>query len=293
VSSSHSRGGSTATAQEDSFKQNDDWWKDPFAMFDQEENEEEQPPRPKRTSQPAAVATPEDTFDDGLLLMDEVDVPLRPARKATRPFGLGRKDRTTKASKRKSSWGRETGPASSRGSFGAPLALLLPMIPKVRSVLAYVPLGKIVASFAFVKALQPVFQRRIEAFKREKANRVENRASRASREEHNADPRDDYYDHDDDDTEEDGQDVKPIRTVREIKPSESYGWLPWLFRGAGQTARIPPRRELMARLQEIQNQLAIIKDEKEVVEREYEKASWQVSSSGRVVCDRSAIAAIH
>jgi hypothetical protein len=282
----------------DFFKQKEDWWKDPFAMFDEdddegdegmvvnsatnaveEENEDDEeelllmsepeiptispapqpqelPPPPEVLPPPAELPPPPE-FDEAPPLVQELSAIRTRKEHSVNPLI----EQTIKA------------PVEHFVSAGEVRANKN-VVAKFGSILRAVPFAQVLLSFAFVKVVQPVMLRI--------GNEYENKAMAASEKKTS-----------DQHQNEDFDDRRPAEEEERRYPSQSPQHKPLTRRGAAPSPvgwfgrvfgapsepieKLPPARDLMDQVEYLQLELATIKSEKESMEREYEKASWQVS----------------
>ena len=300
------------------FKENEDWWKDPFAMFEDDEEDEDDImnrnfPAPETTRAPDVVYD----VNDELELFTESKPPATPAlvepiatpSVPINPVSAPRVPEIPVTAPRvpeipvmapeipvvapsppEISVSQQPVPQSVQSPQNQktvnPLveqATAAPVehsvsnesrtkaVAKFGEILKSVPFVQVLLSFAFVKVIQPVMERIGDEYEHTKAS--EKKIPRS---------RDDDYDdrRDEDDELHYSPYGRHKKLTRGGGSNASIGWFPRLF-GVSKKAveKLPPARDLMDQVEYLQLELATIKNEKESMEREYEKASWQVSVS--------------
>lgn len=292
------------------FKENEDWWKDPFAMFEDEEEDDDSimnrnVPAPETTKAPNTVYD----VNDELELFTEPKPPVAPPQvePMTPPSVPKIPERAPSVPKipetassvpeipvaapspPEISVAQQPVPQSvqpSQNQIVNPLveqATAAPVehsisnesrtkaVAKFGEILKSVPFVQVLLSFAFVKVIQPVMERIGDEYEHTKAPEKKVPRSR----------HDDYDDRRDEEEEE--LHYSPYSRHKKLTRgggSPSVGWFPRLF-GVSKKAidKLPPARDLMDQVEYLQLELATIKGEKESMEREYEKASWQLQES--------------
>ena len=176
------------------------------------------------------------------------------------------------------------------GSLAAPLALLLPSLPKVQAVFTRLPVVTLLAIVTFMRVLyEPLL------------HLSGNRQPKTSQEEELRSPNDDdNFSSERDrhrekrlqDEEEEQQNVEPDKrkfwrsrkvpstqdneAVVDDTKNQSPGWFEQFFPKPLSHEKLPPARELMEKVQQLQGAAEIAVSDRDSMEREYEKASWQV-----------------
>jgi hypothetical protein len=278
----------------DFFKQKEDWWKDPFAMFDEDDEE-----RMKFDSTTDAVEDGDDDEEEELLLMSKPEIPtIIPE---TQPPELPQPSPEYELVAPPPPLPPPAPPAPVVQELSAvrtrkpyPVNPMIEqtihvpvehfvsaeevrvsktVVAKFGSILRAVPFAQVLLSFAFVKVVQPVMERI--------GNEYDVKASAASEKRESDQHRNDDFD-DRRPTEEEesrylSRSYQPRPLTRGGAATSSVGWFRRVFGTTTEaTEKLPPARELMDQVEYLQLELATIKSEKESMEREYEKASWQV-----------------
>ena len=285
----------TTTDAEDvtneSFKDNSDWWKDPFAMFDADDDEDDDEDdgdnKFEEVETKTQGATYDDEDDDELLLFSEPELPEPPppvVKKVIQPVVVVEKKPEPVAvvvvAQKKKPEGRrrnqkqnivnplveqavaaavapeEEDPTPDEDPRGVAMGL---SVVKFGALLRNLPFAQVLASFAFIKVFQPV----MEKYSNEQLKQPKKK--RATEDE-------EYEDLDE-------EEERLARHKKAKRGASSAGWLQRVFGESKEAEKLPPARDLMDQVEFLQQDLATIKGEKESMEREYEKASWQVSFS--------------
>lgn len=297
----------------DGFKENEDWWKDPFAMFDDTDMEEEgddlgtafnEEPAAVTPTEPEVSAEPLGGNDymqqeEELLFMEEVSEPVFEAPPVVEappaPPVVPKPTRAEKKAAKAAAAPPKAPPAArvvvhplveaaqvastpvdntataltrttNKPATTMQVAPVLPAVRKLGTILGALPFVQVLASFAFVKVVQPVLDQRqgqataAAALAKENADDGEFEDEMEEEEEEHK-----YASH---------QKVK--RGGGAVRPPKT-GWFKRLFGDSNTNVeRLPPARELMDQVEYLQREVDTLRNEKESVEREYEKTSWQV-----------------
>jgi ribosomal protein L12E/L44/L45/RPP1/RPP2 len=260
---------SSAAGDEDpdneSFKEKEDWWKDPFAMFDDEDEDVSD-----TDFEATTASSPLDDDDDELLLVEEkarVVPKSRPSAPLFKKQPKKKKPMTKKKVKVHPLVDAQVARVKrSSPSSGSKMQLgpMLPAVKKLGAVLGALPIVQVLASFAFVKVIRPVLERS----KKEAAAKGE-------------------FDDEEEEEEEEEEEVDERSYARPPVPhkkvkrgganSNGGSWISKIFLSNSNAERLPPARELFDQVEYLQREVDTLQNEKESVEREYEKTSWQVS----------------
>lgn len=275
----------------DFFKQKEDWWKDPFAMFD--EDDEEGEGRMKFDSTTEAVED-QDEDEEELLLMTEPELPTI-APEVQPPEVSQPSPEYELAAPPQSPLVQELSAVRTRKQYSvnplieqtitAPVEQYVAaeevrvsqtVVSKFGSILRAVPFAQVLLSFAFVKVVQPVMERI--------GNEYDSKASAASEKKESDQHRNDDFDDrratEEEESRYSSRSYEPKPVTRGGAAVSSGGWFRRVFGTTSEaTEKLPPARELMDQVEYLQLELATIKSEKESMEREYEKASWQLQET--------------
>jgi hypothetical protein len=278
----------------DSYKSNEDWWRDPFAAFDFDDLEEGDEPQPAGRTSAEEVVPDSSTVSvkhDDLVIMSDTDInqALMDGKdddaKQARDLPKDVKDRLAARSmipvERKAS------------SFSAPLALLLPAMPKVRQLASRLPIVKAIAALALLKAL---YQQVLNGFVGIKLGTRKDevagtRADIVSNDRYEPEPTEE---------DEDYEEPKPKRKMRvQLKPADivkqpeakvTPTWFANWFGRNSSHEKLPSAKELMNRVKELQGAAEKAVSDRDSIELEYEKASWQVRTTLLIlvlaICDQ-------
>jgi hypothetical protein len=164
-----------------------------------------------------------------------------------------------------------------RSSVASPLALLVPLMPKIQVALSSVPVVQLAASAVVAKFMVESVMTKLSSNKEEYLHDEESSVS--------ADALDDRLVPSDDDLDE----LEPVETPestteatrmtasRRTKPSWAQG-VGGIFTRASDGRRIPPARDLLEQVESLRAHVAKVGSERDIMEKEYEKASFQVSN---------------
>lgn len=228
---------------------------------------------------PEVASSPKTTALSKRVDTDSVSEPVveaKPSKKA-----IPAKSKTTESQQVSQSDG------GSNSAITSPLALLVPLIPKLQGALSNVPLTQLAASAIVVTfGINTVKNKRLG--KREADN--EKYSDEVDEEgELSEDLEDDSVDLSDNDEEEDEEEqeeaspesTKPQHRNENARRFVRPGWIREVrdkFARTPSGERIPSARELYAQVQTLEKSLEQAKTERDAMEQEYEKASFQVSS---------------
>ena len=272
----------------DFFKQKEDWWKDPFAMFDEDDEESDEVDEEPQVEPPTSAVDNEE--EDELLLPSEPEVPTISPALLTQPPELPQtpefEEAPPLAQELSAIRTRKQHPVNPliEQTIKVPVEHFVVaeefrvnknVVSKFGSILRAVPFAQVLLSFVFVKVAQPVMARI--------GNQYEEKVVASSEKKSSDEPGIERFD-----------DRRPVQEEERRYPSQSpqprpvtqganvsassVGWLGRVFGTPSEaTEKLPPAKDLMDQVEYLQLELATIKSEKESMEREYEKASWQVS----------------
>jgi len=287
----------------DSYKSNPDWWRDPFAAFEDEEDDleerqtgdEEQSDGDtgdldvlketgvKQNDDEKEVLVVPDMDVKELLLIPDVNImsalPSREDRDKVDGNVVG-KDQVAP---------EDTAPDVGKqiytenkladGSLAAPLAFLIRSLPKVQEILGHSPVVKVVAAFAVAKALyEPVLS-------------FSTQISKPAHEDTSDPPIREFMESEM--AEEQDEDVSPRRVPRQrttrllqeggakrnemkFRPSR---WFENIIGKSNVHEKLPSSKELMERVQMLEVVTESAVSDRDMMEREYEKASWQLQEA--------------
>jgi len=258
----------------ESFKDNEDWWKDPFAMFgdDEGDRDEDKEEVPMSMNEPLGRRE-EMSAHDEFLIVDETKTETLPEPVVPTPPPAANKSIHEKDSKNVNPLVEAAMASQTASKFTMPS---FPSVPtKLTAVWKALPLVNLLASFAFVKVVQPVISLASAAVADKNAN------DKNHHEYHEEDEDDEHEDLMDQRNDQDDDHVHVTQKVKRAGHSATSSSSPRLFSRMfagprGSNAKLPPARELMDLVEALQRELDICKMEKEAMEKEYEKASWQV-----------------
>jgi hypothetical protein len=280
---------------DDSYKTNQDWWRDPFAAFDEskefddpEEGGEQRPGTAERTPAEAEEGVPDSSTalvrpDDPVVMSDtEINQALIDGRDEdadrTKELPKDVKDRLA---------ARSMIPVERKASgFSAPLALLLPAMPKVRQLASRLPIVKAIATLAVLKALYDQVLNGFVGIRHQTIGTHEAEVGDAQRADTASNDR---YEPEPTEEDEDYEEPKPKREKRvQSKPADvtelhevkvTPKWFTNIFGGNSSHEKLPSARELMYRVKELQGAAEKAVSDRDTIELEYEKASWQVRTT--------------
>eukprot|EP00545_Synedropsis_sp_CCMP1620_P007459 CAMPEP_0119011120 /NCGR_PEP_ID=MMETSP1176-20130426/5467_1 /TAXON_ID=265551 /ORGANISM="Synedropsis recta cf, Strain CCMP1620" /LENGTH=409 /DNA_ID=CAMNT_0006963895 /DNA_START=30 /DNA_END=1259 /DNA_ORIENTATION=- len=273
----------------ESFKENEDWWKDPFAMFDDDDDEEEEneasdKDRASGAGAASTIEAEDDDEEEEILVMEEV------AKPAFVPAPVVKQKRVVKPKEPKPVKPVKVPAAKAvvhplveaqvaastpvdTSISGLHVAPVLPAVRKLGSLLGSLPLVQVLASFAFVKILQPMVDSRTgpNNNNKESSNRDNTFENDLEDEDDPVDDRSGAYNN--------NAPVPHKKVKRGGANPGGTGWLSKIFGESNPVERLPPARELMDQVEYLQGEVDTLRNEKESVEREYEKASWQLQET--------------
>jgi len=284
----------------DSYKSNPDWWRDPFAAFEDEEDDleerqtgdEEQSDGDtgdldvlketgvKQNDDEKEVLVVPDMDVKELLLIPDVNIMSALPSREDRGKVDGNVDGKDQVAP------EDTAPDVGKqiytenkladGSLAAPLAFLIRSLPKVQEILGHSPVVKVVAAFAVAKALyEPVLS-------------FSTQISKPAHEDTSDPPIREFMESEM--AEEQDEDVSPRRVPRQrttrllqeggakrnemkFRPSR---WFENIIGKSNVHEKLPSSKELMERVQMLEVVTESAVSDRDMMEREYEKASWQV-----------------
>jgi len=288
----------------DSYKSNPDWWRDPFAAFEDEEDDleerqtgdEEQSDGDtgdldvlketgvKQNDDEKEVLVVPDMDVKELLLIPDVNImsalPSREDRDKVDGNVVG-KDQVAPEDTAPDVGGKQiyTEKKLADGSLAAPLAFLIRSLPKVQEILGHSPVVKVVAAFAVAKALyEPVLS-------------FSTQISKPAHEDTSDPPIREFMESEM--AEEQDEDVSPRRVPRQrttrllqeggakrnemkFRPSR---WFENIIGKSNVHEKLPSSKELMERVQMLEVVTESAVSDRDMMEREYEKASWQLQEA--------------
>jgi hypothetical protein len=177
------------------------------------------------------------------------------------------------------------------GSLAAPLALFLPSLPKVQALFTRLP---VVTLLAIVTVMRVLYEPLLHLSGNRQPKTSQEEELRSSNDDDNFSSERDRHREKrlQDEEEEQQQNVEPDKRKfwRSRKaPStqddeaegddvknQSPGWFEQFFPKPLSHEKLPPARELMEKVQQLQGAAEIAVSDRDSMEREYEKASWQV-----------------
>ena len=319
----------------DTYKSNADWWRDPLAAFDDDtdDNSEEEPLQVEESEElevdqnkifmeeEVEVAIP-DIKDDVLeiltddkesetevvpgiendslvILMDENET-IDGTTGTEEPMILPKSSQqlmndqavVLKAADHQIVSFRRT----MAGSLAAPLALLLPSLPKVQALFTRLPVVTLLAIVTVMRVLyEPLLH--LSGNRQPKSSLEEELTSPdddddnafSERDRHRYRHREKHLQQEDEQRQENVEPGKRrFRRSRQAPSSqddeadrddikkESPGWFEHFFPKPLSHEKLPPARVLMEKVQQLQGAAEIAVSDRDSMEREYEKASWQV-----------------
>jgi len=288
----------------DSYKSNPDWWRDPFAAFEDEEDDleerqtgdEEQSDGDtgdldvlketgvKQNDDEKEVLVVPDMDVKELLLIPDVNImsalPSREDRGKV-DGNVDGKDQVAPEDTAPDVGGKQiyTEKKLADGSLAAPLAFLIRSLPKVQEILGHSPVVKVVAAFAVAKALyEPVLS-------------FSTQISKPAHEDTSDPPIREFMESEM--AEEQDEDVSPRRVPRQrttrllqeggakrnemkFRPSR---WFENIIGKSNVHEKLPSSKELMERVQMLEVVTESAVSDRDMMEREYEKASWQLQEA--------------
>jgi len=287
----------------DSYKSNPDWWRDPFAAFEDEEDDleerqtgdEEQSDGDtgdldvlketgvKQNDDEKEVLVVPDMDVKELLLIPDVNIMSALPSREDRGKVDGNVDGKDQVAP------EDTAPDVGKqiytenkladGSLAAPLAFLIRSLPKVQEILGHSPVVKVVAAFAVAKALyEPVLS-------------FSTQISKPAHEDTSDPPIREFMESEM--AEEQDEDVSPRRVPRQrttrllqeggakrnemkFRPSR---WFENIIGKSNVHEKLPSSKELMERVQMLEVVTESAVSDRDMMEREYEKASWQLQEA--------------
>lgn len=287
----------------DSYKSNPDWWRDPFAAFEDEEDDleerqtgdEEQSEGDtgdldvlketgvKQNDDEKEVLVVPDMDVKELLLIPDVNIMSALPSREDRDKVDGNVDGKDQVAP------EDTAPDVGKqiytenkladGSLAAPLAFLIRSLPKVQEILGHSPVVKVVAAFAVAKALyEPVLS-------------FSTQISKPAHEDTSDPPIREFMESEM--AEEQDEDVSPRRVPRQrttrllqeggakrnemkFRPSR---WFENIIGKSNVHEKLPSSKELMERVQMLEVVTESAVSDRDMMEREYEKASWQLQEA--------------
>lgn len=287
----------------DSYKSNPDWWRDPFAAFEDEEDDlEERQTGDEEQSEgdtgdldvlketgvkqnddeKEVLVVPDMDVKELLLIPDVNSMSALPSRE-DRDKVDGNVDGKDQVAP------EDTAPDVGKqiytenkladGSLAAPLAFLIRSLPKVQEILGHSPVVKVVAAFAVAKALyEPVLS-------------FSTQISKPAHEDTSDPPIREFMESEM--AEEQDEDVSPRRVPRQrttrllqeggakrnemkFRPSR---WFENIIGKSNVHEKLPSSKELMERVQMLEVVTESAVSDRDMMEREYEKASWQLQEA--------------
>jgi len=287
----------------DSYKSNPDWWRDPFAAFEDEEDdlEERQTGDEEQSDgdtgdldvlketgvkqnddEKEVLVVPDMDVKELLLIPDVNSMSALPSRE-DRDKVDGNVDGKDQVAP------EDTAPDVGKqiytenkladGSLAAPLAFLIRSLPKVQEILGHSPVVKVVAAFAVAKALyEPVLS-------------FSTQISKPAHEDTSDPPIREFMESEM--AEEQDEDVSPRRVPRQrttrllqeggakrnemkFRPSR---WFENIIGKSNVHEKLPSSKELMERVQMLEVVTESAVSDRDMMEREYEKASWQLQEA--------------
>jgi len=284
--------------QNDSFKNNDDWWKDPFAMFDETEDEYD----PESDSSFGSFGLDEDFSESTMEETNENDYPIQndasnthtllneleseaePILKAKKEEKKSKIDSTgevvaqTVNKPEKGDTGTKWSPRDVSNSTTSSIVTVTPQSLALRNPTS--PASVVAAPLALLLTAIPKVRVVVTAFPFFKifclfglvrmAQPIFERST-VSRTNRNRD----YSSNEDAYHEEEEMGEKSYRSRNPKK------WFLRIVHGIGRSSeeRLPPARELFNQLEAQAIELSTVKSEKEAMEREYEKTSWALQET--------------
>jgi hypothetical protein len=300
--------------EEEPWKSNEDWWKDPLSMFsDDEEEEEETIPKAVKDEVPVAeekiteaMIVEEGIINEPVVEEEIIDKPMVEEEIKEEPMILEERiedsmiedeiiekpkevlpvkvaeppevvpEMVTKMEKKAEAKIVER--KSDTSSLASPLALLLPLMPKVQVALSSVPVVQLAASAVVAKFMVESVMTKLSSKREEYLHDEESSVS--------ADALEDRRLSSDDDLDE----LVPVETPelaaeaatrltsasRRSKPSWVHG-VGGIFTRTSDGRRIPPARDLLEQVELLRVHVTKVESERDIMEKEYEKTSFQVS----------------
>jgi hypothetical protein len=300
--------------EEEPWKSNEDWWKDPLSMFS-DDDEEEAETIPKAVKEEAPVveekateemivkeriindSVVEEEIIDELLVEDEImeepmikeEVMEEPMIKEEIMEDSVIEEEVVEKPKEEIVAAMETkakantvGRKSYSSSVASPLALLVPLMPKVQVALSSVPVVQLAASAVVAKFMVESVMTKLSSKKEEYLQDDESSVSANALEERRVPSDDDLDELVPVETPESTTEATRMTASRRSKPSWVHG-VGGIFTRASDGRRIPPARDLLEQVESLRAHVTKVESERDIMEKEYEKASFQVSSVIRVV----------